>query len=239
MSPATSLVAHGLAVLLVVVAPWLGRRRYERAKAALTTDPATKTRVYQRVVRSQALTTAAVLVFWWLSGAPASALGLGAPRSWWLTAAAVLLVTGALVRSAVTLRVRATEVRARLAARAEVMIPDSPTDRRWFAAMSLGSGLAEELAYRGFLFYYVGSFVPSLNGVEIGLVTSVCFGLAHAYQGWRGVLTTTIAGLIMAALYLASGNLLLPMIAHAVGNGRALLIFSPTRAPESTAPSPA
>ena len=204
MPALTRAAAHVLAVLFVVVAPWLGRRRYARAQASLTTDPFVKTRVYQRVVRNQPLSATAVLTFWWASGLPAARFGLGAPRSWWLTAGATVLLTGLLVRTALRLRPRAAEVRERLKERAEVTIPDSPTDRRWFAAMSFGSGLAEELAYRGFLFYYVGTLVPVLNGIEDRARRP------RSVSAWRTPIGAgaacsrlTVAGLIMAALYLA------------------------------------
>ena len=56
------------------------------------------------------------------------------------------------------------------------------------------------------------------------------------YQGWRGVAATTVAGLLMGVLYVATGNLLLPAVAHILGNMRAVVIFwTPMRARDAGA----
>jgi membrane protease YdiL (CAAX protease family) len=56
----------------------------------------------------------------------------------------------------------------------------------------------------------------------------VAFGLAHAYQGLAGIVTTGVLGGVMAALYLQTGSLLLPVLLHAVIDLRFLLV--PSRA---------
>ena len=48
------------------------------------------------------------------------------------------------------------------------------------------------------------------------LVAAVAFGLAHAYQGRVGIVTTGLLGGVMAALYLGTGSLLLPVLLHAL-----------------------
>ena len=117
------------------------------------------------------------------------------------------------------------QIRKRLGERAGALIPDTTEERRWFATVCGGGGLFEELAYRGFFFYYLALVFPPINGVEKALVTSLVFGAGHLYQGAKGVLSTGIAGPIMAALYLVCGNLLLPVVAHIAANMRVLLIF--------------
>jgi uncharacterized protein len=56
----------------------------------------------------------------------------------------------------------------------------------------------------------------------------VAFGLAHAYQGLVGIVPTGLLGGIMAAVYLQTGSLLLPVLLHAVIDLRFLLV--PARA---------
>ena len=51
--------------------------------------------------------------------------------------------------------------------------------------------------------------------VAVG-VSATAFGLAHAYQGPRGVLKTGAIGLAMGALFVLSGSLWAPMLLHAV-----------------------
>ena len=58
------------------------------------------------------------------------------------------------------------------------------------------------------------------------VVAAVAFGLAHAYQGAVGILTTGLLGGVMAALYLQTGSLLLPVLLHAAIDLRFLLVPS-------------
>jgi hypothetical protein len=66
--------------------------------------------------------------------------------------------------------------------------------------------------FRGFLISYLGHYVGVAGAV---LLSSLLFGMAHAYQGLSGAIRTMIAGLINALLYWFSGTLWLPMILHA------------------------
>jgi membrane protease YdiL (CAAX protease family) len=58
------------------------------------------------------------------------------------------------------------------------------------------------------------------------LVAAAGFGLAHAYQGVAGVLTTGVLGGVLAAVYLQTGSLLLPVVLHVVIDLRFLLVPS-------------
>ena len=59
------------------------------------------------------------------------------------------------------------------------------------------------------------------------VIAAVAFGLAHAYQGRAGVVLTGVLGGVMAALYVGTGSLLLPVLLHAAIDLRFLLV--PTR----------
>ena len=48
------------------------------------------------------------------------------------------------------------------------------------------------------------------------LLSSLAFGLGHAYQGPKGTLQTGLFGLAMAGLYLLTGSIWLSMVLHAV-----------------------
>lgn len=83
---------------------------------------------------------------------------------------------------------------------------------RWwaFGLISLAAGVGEELLFRG----VVQHGLTGLTGPVAGLAaTALLFGLAHAITPAYFVLTT-IAGLYLGALYLATGNLLLPILVH-------------------------
>lgn len=219
---------HLIAAFLVVIAPWLADRRARRLTQAA--DPRAKVRLFRRLVLRQVVLSATICAVWLVGGIAPARLGLSAPSPWWLTTGAAIVILGYLTLSALRLRRRAPEFRARMRDRAgALLLPESSEEVRWFVLVSLGSGLSEELAYRGFLFYYLGKYVPGAGALELLVLTSILFGVAHLYQGWRGIVATAIAGVIMGGLYLLSGSLLLPMLTHACGNMRAAIIFWPGR----------
>ena len=78
------------------------------------------------------------------------------------------------------------------------------------AAVSLAAGVGEEILFRGVL-------QPAFSrwlGPWIGLaVASLLFGALHP-SSWSYVLIATIFGLYLGACWMASGNLLVPVIAH-------------------------
>jgi membrane protease YdiL (CAAX protease family) len=156
-------------------------------------------------------------------------LGLGAPRSWPLTAGLSIAVAIGLLWTAVRMRRKAALIREKLRDRAGSLLPESASDVRWFAVISVVGGIAEELVYRGFMFDYLTVHAPQLGIPGVVLVTSLIFGAAHLYQGWRGIVATSVAGLVLAVAYVATGNLMLPIVVHAIGNLRGVLIFSPPK----------
>jgi membrane protease YdiL (CAAX protease family) len=57
----------------------------------------------------------------------------------------------------------------------------------------------------------------------VGAISSVAFALAHVYQGWRGVLFTSLLGALFAVVAAASG-LLAAIVLHALLDLRLLLV---------------
>lgn len=93
------------------------------------------------------------------------------------------------------------------------ILPETVRERWAFAGLSCCAGFGEEAAYRGFA-------VPALiaatgSPVAAVLLTSGAFGALHLYQGWFGVVRTTVLGGILGWGFLASGSLLAPILAHA------------------------
>jgi len=82
----------------------------------------------------------------------------------------------------------------------------------WWALglISLAAGIGEELLFRG----VVQNGLADIAGPTIALLTAaVLFGLAHALTPAYFVLTT-LAGLYLGGLYIATGNLLAPTLVH-------------------------
>lgn len=83
------------------------------------------------------------------------------------------------------------------------------------------AAFGEELVYRGYLMNRVADLVgANRSGWVISLIAiSILFGVSHLYQGTSGVIVITLHGLLLGALYLATGrNLWVPIIAHGVND---------------------
>ena len=83
------------------------------------------------------------------------------------------------------------------------------------------AAFGEEMVYRGYLMNRVAdlfnrtrtAWIVSLIGVH------VAFGIAHAYQGWTGIIDEGLSGLLLGVIYLRAGrNLAVPIIAHGIGD---------------------
>jgi membrane protease YdiL (CAAX protease family) len=96
----------------------------------------------------------------------------------------------------------------------EALLPRNPAELAHAAAMSVNAGISEELLFRLAL--------PLLLVLVIGdawfafALAAIVFGLAHCYQGIVGVVATTIVGLLLTAVYLASGSLWVAVLLHIV-----------------------
>src|SRR5208283_4406022 len=90
------------------------------------------------------------------------------------------------------------------------------------------AAFGEEMVYRGYLMNRVadlfnrtrGAWVISLIGVH------VAFGVAHAYQGWTGIIDEGLSGLLLGIIYLRTGrNLAVPIVAHGIGDTIDMVLF--------------
>jgi len=90
-----------------------------------------------------------------------------------------------------------------------------------FSALIAG-GIKEELQ-RAFI---LTRFRVYLGGGGMGLVIwSIGFGLGHYVQGLQGVVAATLYGFIVGIIYLLSGSLIAPIIAHGAYDTLALLAY--------------
>jgi uncharacterized protein len=237
-----ALAAVVVAGYLVVGEPFVGHVLHRRFEGRLRTDAGARRSFYRRLlVLEWGLAVLASIV--WLSapGVDAAAVGLRWPQSWpgpWTIALVVLVVLFVLV-STRALRggalLEAPPVRRPGEGRhseppgqaALALLPRTPAERRLFTVVGVTAGVCEEWLYRGFFLAVVAALLGGADTWLLVLVAAAAFGLAHAYQGRAGVLTTGVLGGVMAALYLQTGSLLLPVLLHALIDLRFLLV--PTR----------
>lgn len=187
--------------------------KFQRALRAGT--PGARVKGYRETIAHEWALSAAVLAVWAAHGRPWSALGLGWGSGWlaWVMAGVAVAGVALLVmqtRSVAASREMRAVVRQRIDSVREVL----PHDRRElgvFHAVSVTAGVCEELLFRGYLMWVVSAYGGPWVGVA---VTAVLFGVAHLYQGARGVLQTGIVGLVMSAVVAAAGSLWPAMALH-------------------------
>jgi hypothetical protein len=89
------------------------------------------------------------------------------------------------------------------------------------ALISLLAGVGEEWLFRA----VIQGWLSQKLGLLLGLgLASVLFGLAHLVN-WTYALIACVIGAYLGFLWLASGNLLLPIVTHAVYDLAALVYF--------------
>src|SRR5271165_2869987 len=103
------------------------------------------------------------------------------------------------------------------------LLPVTGSERMLYVVVAFTAGFCEEFLYRGWLMTLVGN---AFSSMWAGLIaSSICFGIAHAYQGRTGILSTGVLGLVFSLIFIASGSLLPGQILHAVmdlNNGLAM-----------------
>jgi membrane protease YdiL (CAAX protease family) len=103
------------------------------------------------------------------------------------------------------------------------MMPRHRGELGWGAAVAIVAGATEEPFFR--------LLVPLLGTLATGSAPAGCvgaallFGAMHRYQGWRGMIATTIFGLVMTGVYLVSGALWLVVLLHILVDLNALVIW--------------
>ena len=225
-----TLLAHLLVAYIALVAPWLGRFRYLQLQNQLAAQiEGARERFYKLAVLQQYARIALVLLIWLLWRIPGAALGLTTPTSWETTATMLAIFLAAIIVSTIRFRYRGDKQLRRLQKSIGAIIPTTASERVWFAFIGFNAGISEELVFRGFLLYYLSTYVPNLGTTWTLVISSALFGFCHFYQGRRGILLTTFAGFAFGMLYLGSGSLLIPMILHALVDIRLVFILTPKR----------
>jgi membrane protease YdiL (CAAX protease family) len=239
-----ALAAVVVAAYLVVGEPVAGHVLHRRFEGRLRSDPRARRSFYVRLlILEWGLSLLALVVWLATPGVDAGQVGLRWPQQWPgpVTGLVVLLVLAFVVVSTRALRGGALlEVAEPVRRPGEgrhseppghatlALLPRTAGERRLFTAVGVTAGVCEEWLYRGFFLAVVSALAGGLPTGVLVVIAALAFGLAHAYQGRAGVLTTGVLGGVMAALYLQTGSLLLPVLLHAAIDLRFLLV--PARA---------
>lgn len=94
------------------------------------------------------------------------------------------------------------------------ILPTTKKEAKLWNYVSLTAGITEEIIYRGFLIFAFAYLFPNLSIWIIVLLASLLFGLAHTYQGAKGVIRTTIIGVFFSILYISLDSILPLIVFH-------------------------
>ena len=92
------------------------------------------------------------------------------------------------------------------------LMPVTRREKALYSGLSLCAGFGEELAYRG---YAIPAVIVAGGSAPAALaLTSAAFAVLHSYQGVLGVVRTGVVGVIMGAVFLHTGSVWPPIVAH-------------------------
>lgn len=195
---------------LVLADPFFGAFKYREMEAAVESGaPEARSRFYQAILLVEWWWVAVTAVSLYLTNKAPADIGLRPLTNYAdiVKVALPLFAVGLAASHAVAAIVPKAQ-------RLSLLIPVTRRERLLWTATALTAGICEEILFRGLLPLYVTTLLPSLPWWTVLGLSSAAFGWAHLYQGWKGMLTSGIMGLLLGALYRATGSLYLPIAVH-------------------------
>lgn len=207
-------------LLLAVVVPWRGAVRVRQLLAMPKLSSMDRLAVYASTIALQWAIAAVVAWRCYARGVGLEELGLALPDVvvTAATAAGLSLVLGwTQVASMRQLARMPREKQGFIGEMARKLLPQDAVEGLAFSGLAVTVALCEEFIYRGFAW---AALAAASGGSEVAALvgSSVLFGVAHAYQGRRGIVVTAVAGLIFGAARLWTGSLVAPMVGHLVAD---------------------
>lgn len=93
------------------------------------------------------------------------------------------------------------------------LLPENGSERGAFVLLAASAGFGEEVAFRGYAVPLLAHATSSLWAAIA--ISSVAFGIVHAYQGMLGVVRSGVLAALLALPMALAGNLWPAILAHA------------------------
>jgi membrane protease YdiL (CAAX protease family) len=206
-------------LLLTLAQPIYGALNFRQFRARAEAGHAPqRTRMYRRAALTLWISFGVFLASWLLLQRPVTDLGIVIPGGigFWTGLVAVAMLTWFLAaswRSARRTSATGGKTQSRCLEHMRFFLPHTRRELHQFFTLSATAGIVEEIVYRGYLIWLFGLYMPLWAAA---LLSSLVFGLGHSYQGIDGGIRTGLLGLMLALLYLGSGSIWLPILAHAL-----------------------
>ncbi len=213
-----------LIVLYFLVMSIAGMRTFPRIAEAIRQGVLTRANVYLNQMAGLLFPALLVLVLSAFGFYGLEDLGLGwfRPGPGWLVIGAAVLAALYLGYLLITLFAMVSAFRQgkpspqQAPERLKPLFPVTERERRLWALTAVNAGFAEELLFRGFVFYSLGALWPGLPALGVLLISTVLFGLGHLYQGPKDALQPMALGLLYGVFYLAFGTIWPCVALHAL-----------------------
>jgi uncharacterized protein len=206
-------------LVLGVVVPWRGASRFRRLLARERVDSTDRLILYASTIAFQWLAVAVVMWRSLARGLDAPDLRIAVPDPNLTLAVGLalsLLVAGNQWFSLRRLARTPPERRGLMGLMASRVMPQNLIERLAFVGLAVTVALCEEILYRGFALTVIERATDSAFAGILG--SALLFGIAHLYQGWQGVRTTAVVGLVFAAVTLWTGSIAPAIAAHLVAD---------------------
>ena len=203
-------------LFLSVVIPWRGYTRLKKLLALPSVDTKEKLALYAVTIAFQWMLVGLVVWRSVVRGLTIQELGLRSAGWAGILAAGVFgaIFIGGLqwlnLRRIGKMEGEAPELLRKLASR---LLPVNLLEYLPYSALAITAGVCEEFIYRGFAI--AGLSKAGLPLWLVVIVSSILFGLAHAYQGRGGIVSTGVFGVLLAVGRLGFGSLVPVMMWHA------------------------
>lgn len=205
-----------LFLVLLVIVPWRGWARLQRLLALPSISSRERILLYLTSIATQWIITAFVAWRCFARGLSFSELGLKFKPT--LDLILVGVVGGILIGVAHWFNLRRVgrsknPAVDRIRALAAKIFPHSDKEALVFCGLAVTAGICEEFLYRGFVFAALSHMAVPTWGIL--LISSVMFGLAHAYQGRGGVIGTLLLGTVFGLVRILYDSLVPIVFWHA------------------------
>ncbi len=213
-----SIIDHLFVIVLAVIYPIVGYISFKRLMRRIDAgETVRRSELYLHTMAGHWTLFIAAMLIWhfqdrtWSNLGFGSASGTGFLVGVGLTAMAIVLLLVQWRQVAAADQNELAQIRGRLGSM-EVILPRNGNELGRFYGLSLTAGIVEETLWRGYLIWYLSQFMPLWAAA---LISTIGFGLGHAYQGSKNLPKIMLLGAVFTGLFILTGSLWLPIFLHA------------------------